>query len=153
MIRPCANADFHAIEALINEAAQAYRGAIPADCWHEPYMTDSALKAGIEAGVKFSGFDESSTLIGIMGPACSRRHSDPPRIRATGTSRPGNRWGAAHVLDGADDGPIAGLAHGPRVIGQSVLRATWFSARLAGREEPTSHYHTGASPHGRKKRQ
>ena len=39
MIRCCANADFPAIEAVINEAAQAYRGVIPADCWHEPYMT------------------------------------------------------------------------------------------------------------------
>jgi GNAT superfamily N-acetyltransferase len=67
MIRPCANADFQAIEAVINEAAQAYRGVIPADCWHEPYMTGSALKTEIEAGVNFCGWDESGTLIGIMG--------------------------------------------------------------------------------------
>ena len=50
MIRPCSNADFQAVEAVINEGAEAYRGAIPADCWHEPYMTTSALKAEIEAG-------------------------------------------------------------------------------------------------------
>ncbi|HYR83467.1 MAG TPA: hypothetical protein VE422_05255 [Terriglobia bacterium] len=55
MIRPCVNADFQAIEAVINEAAQAYRGAIPANCRHEPYMTSSALQAEPEAGVKFSG--------------------------------------------------------------------------------------------------
>ena len=67
MIRPCTNADFQTIEAVINEAAEAYRGAIPADCWHEPYMTGSALKAEIEAGVNFWGWDESGTLIGIMG--------------------------------------------------------------------------------------
>jgi GNAT superfamily N-acetyltransferase len=67
MIRPCTDADFQAIEAVINEAAEAYRGAIPADCWHEPYMTTSALIAEIESGVKFWGWDESSTLIGIMG--------------------------------------------------------------------------------------
>jgi len=67
MIRPCANADFQAIEAVINEAAQAYRGVIPADCWHEPYMTDSALKTEMEAGVNFWGWDESGTLMGIMG--------------------------------------------------------------------------------------
>ena len=67
MIRPCANADFEAIEAVINEAAQAYRGVIPADCWHEPYMTGPALKTEIEAGVNFWGWDESGTLTGIMG--------------------------------------------------------------------------------------
>lgn len=67
MIRPCANADFQAIEAVINEAAEAYRGAIPDDCWHEPYMTGSALKTEIEAGVNFWGWDESGTLIGVMG--------------------------------------------------------------------------------------
>jgi len=67
MIRPCADSDFQAIKAVINEAAQAYREVIPADCWHEPYMTGSALKAEIEAGVNFWGWDESRTLIGVMG--------------------------------------------------------------------------------------
>jgi len=67
MIRPCTDADFQVIQAVINEAAQAYRGAIPVDCWHEPYMTSSALKTEIEAGVKFWGWDESSTLISVMG--------------------------------------------------------------------------------------
>jgi GNAT superfamily N-acetyltransferase len=67
MIRRCDNADFPAIEAVINEAAQAYRAVIPADCWHEPYMTGSALKTEIEAGVNFWGWDESRALIGIMG--------------------------------------------------------------------------------------
>ena len=67
MIRPCTNADFQTIEAVINEAAQAYRGVIPADCWHEPYMTGSALKAEIDAGVNFWGWEESGALFGIMG--------------------------------------------------------------------------------------
>jgi len=67
MIRRCANADFPAIEAIINEAAQAYRGVIPADCWHEPYMTGFALKAEVDAGVNFWGWEESGALIGVMG--------------------------------------------------------------------------------------
>ena len=67
IIRRCTDADFPAIEAVINQAAQAYRGVIPDDCWHEPYMTGSALKAEIESGVNFWGWDESGTLIGIMG--------------------------------------------------------------------------------------
>ena len=67
IIRRCADADFPAIEAVINQAAQAYRGAIPADCWHEPYMTGAALRAEIETGVNFWGWDESGVPIGIMG--------------------------------------------------------------------------------------
>src|SRR6266849_4073912 len=67
MIRCCANADFPAIEALINEAAQAYRGVIPADCWHEPYMTGLALKTEVDAGVNFWGWEESGTLFFVIG--------------------------------------------------------------------------------------
>ena len=67
MIRRCSGADFPAIEAVINQAAQAYRGVIPADCWHEPYMTGSNLKAEIESGVNFWGWDDSGVLLGIMG--------------------------------------------------------------------------------------
>jgi len=67
MIRKCADADFPAIEAVINEAAQAYRGVIPADCWHEPYMSSAALRTEIEAGVNFWGWEESGELLGVMG--------------------------------------------------------------------------------------
>lgn len=67
MIRRCVDADLPAIETIVNEAAQAYRGVIPADCWHEPYMTASALNAEIDAGVDFWGWDESGALAGIMG--------------------------------------------------------------------------------------
>lgn len=67
MIRRCTGADFDTIEAVINEAAQAYRGVIPADCWHEPYMTADALQAEIDAGVVFWGWIEESALAGVMG--------------------------------------------------------------------------------------
>ena len=36
MIRSCGDDDIPVIDAIINEAANAYRGVIPADCWHEP---------------------------------------------------------------------------------------------------------------------
>jgi GNAT superfamily N-acetyltransferase len=67
MIRRCSDADFAAIEAIINEAAEAYRGVIPADCWHEPYMTRSELMSEIAAGINFWGWDESGALAGVMG--------------------------------------------------------------------------------------
>jgi len=67
MIRRCTDADVAAIDAIINEAAQAYRGVIPTDCWHEPYMTRSDLMAEIAAGVAFWGWDEADALVGVMG--------------------------------------------------------------------------------------
>jgi len=67
MIRPCSHADVPFIEAIINEAAQAYHGIIPADCWHEPYMSRSELLAEIADGVQFWGFEDSGSLIGVMG--------------------------------------------------------------------------------------
>jgi GNAT superfamily N-acetyltransferase len=67
MIRRCTDGDLAAIESIINEAAEAYRGVIPADCWHEPYMPREALVAEVGAGVDFWGWDDASMLVGIMG--------------------------------------------------------------------------------------
>jgi GNAT superfamily N-acetyltransferase len=67
MIRRCTDGDIAEIDVIINQAAEAYRGAIPPDCWHEPYMTRSELLAEITAGVNFWGWDESGSLAGIMG--------------------------------------------------------------------------------------
>jgi hypothetical protein len=38
VVRPCQPLDFEAMYAIINDAAQAYRGVIPTDRWHDPYM-------------------------------------------------------------------------------------------------------------------
>jgi GNAT superfamily N-acetyltransferase len=51
---------------IINAAAQAYRGVIPTDRWHEPYMTEATLRAEIANGVEFWGCDEDR-LLGVMG--------------------------------------------------------------------------------------
>lgn len=53
--------------AIVNAAAEAYRGAIPADRWHEPYMSEAELRDEIAAGVEFWGLDTDDGLIGIMG--------------------------------------------------------------------------------------
>jgi GNAT superfamily N-acetyltransferase len=55
------------MHAIINDAAQAYRGVIPADRWHDPYMSEEDLAAEIRAGVRFNGWEEDGALIGIMG--------------------------------------------------------------------------------------
>lgn len=67
MIRSCGEGDLIAIHALINEAALAYRGVIPPDCWHEPYMPESELAAEMAAGVAFLGCEEDGRLVGVMG--------------------------------------------------------------------------------------
>jgi len=67
MIRPCRAGDFDAIYAIINEAAEAYKGVIPQDCWQEPYMSEEELEAEIQAGVAFWGCEENGELLGVMG--------------------------------------------------------------------------------------
>lgn len=66
MIRSCTPEDFDAIRSIINEAALVYRGVIPDDCWHEPYMPSSYLQSEMQAGVKFWAWEEEA-LMGVMG--------------------------------------------------------------------------------------
>src|SRR5437588_7449267 len=87
MIRPCTDADLPAMEAIVNEAAEAYRQAIPPDCWHEPYMPTHELKAEIAAGVRFWGWADSGALIGVMG---IQKVDDATLIRHAYV-RPGNQ--------------------------------------------------------------
>ena len=69
MIRDCLANDFDAMLRVINDGAQAYRGIIPPDRWHEPYMPADELRNEISAGVAFRGwFDDDDTgLVGVMG--------------------------------------------------------------------------------------
>jgi GNAT superfamily N-acetyltransferase len=66
-IRPCGDDEIGDVLDIINEAAEAYRGVIPNDLWHEPYMDSSELDGEIEAGVRFWGFEEGGAVIGAMG--------------------------------------------------------------------------------------
>ena len=67
MIRRCASADLQAMYALINRAAQGYRGVIPEDRWREPYMPAEELRHEIAAGVAFWGWEGEGELLGVMG--------------------------------------------------------------------------------------
>src|SRR5262249_43499243 len=66
-IRKSAPADFDAILAVINDGAQAYRGVIPADRWHEPYMPADELKKEIADGIEFWVAEENGNVLGVMG--------------------------------------------------------------------------------------
>ena len=67
MIRRCTASDFEDIYEIINDAAHAYKGIIPPDRWHEPYMKQQELRAEIADGVVFWGFEEDGELVGVMG--------------------------------------------------------------------------------------
>ena len=67
MIRRCDNYDFELIWAIINDGARAYQGIIPEDRWTEPYMSREKLQHEIEEGVVFWGYEETGTLVGVMG--------------------------------------------------------------------------------------
>lgn len=65
-VRPCRDDERGAVLDVVNAAAEAYRGVIPADRWHEPYMGADELDREIAAGVRFWGEDEGG-LVGVMG--------------------------------------------------------------------------------------
>jgi len=67
MIRACTDNDFEAVLSIINDAAQAYKGHIPADRWQEPYMSREYLRHELANGVVFWGYEEGGTLLGVMG--------------------------------------------------------------------------------------
>ena len=67
MIRKGTAEDFEEIFTTINDAAIAYKGLIPPDRWHEPYMTKAELQAQIDDGVRFSCYVDNNEIVGVMG--------------------------------------------------------------------------------------
>src|SRR5205823_599041 len=55
-IRPCRDDERAIVLAIVNAGAEAYRGVIPDDCWHDPYMPLGELESEIAAGVRFWGY-------------------------------------------------------------------------------------------------
>jgi GNAT superfamily N-acetyltransferase len=66
-IRICDDDERALILAIVNAAAEAYRGVIPADCWHEPYMSSNDLDREIASGVVFWCYEEAGRPTGVMG--------------------------------------------------------------------------------------
>jgi GNAT superfamily N-acetyltransferase len=66
-IRPCRDDEREVILGIVNLAAEAYRGVIPADCWHAPYMPADELAEELAAGVTFWGCEADGELAGVMG--------------------------------------------------------------------------------------
>jgi GNAT superfamily N-acetyltransferase len=118
MIRRCRADERHAILEIVNAAAEAYRGVIPADRWHEPYMPDAELDGEIAAGVEFWGYEADRELLGVMG---IQPLEDVELIRHAYV-RPGRqRGGVGSAL----------LEHLLRAATKPVLVGTWAAAEWA----------------------
>ena len=117
-IRPCRDDERAAILAVVNAAAEAYRGVIPPDRWHEPYMPSHQLDGEIAEGVEFWGYEADGELVGVMGIQQVR---DVDLIRH------------AYVLPGSQRLGIGGalLEHLARAAGRRMLVGTWAAADWA----------------------
>ncbi len=117
-IRPCRADERGVILEIVNAAAEAYRGVIPDDCWHEPYMSARELGAEIAAGVRFWAYELDATVLGVMGV---QPKADVDLIRH------------AYVLPGNQRRGIGGalLRHLHEMTGRRVLVGTWAAADWA----------------------
>jgi N-acetylglutamate synthase-like GNAT family acetyltransferase len=66
VIRKLSSKDFPAIYEIINQAANVYKGVIPDDCYHEPYMPKKELRREVK-NMTFFGWDEEGRLVGVIG--------------------------------------------------------------------------------------
>ena len=117
-VRRCRDDEREAILRIVNLAAEAYRGVIPADRWREPYMPASELDEEIAAGVTFWGYESDRELLGVMGIQAVR---DVDLIRH------------AYVVPGRQRGGVGSslLDHLIGVSTQRMLVGTWAAAEWA----------------------
>ena len=118
MIRKCAEINVTKLYAIINDAAQAYKGVIPDDRWHEPYMPLEELEHEIEDGVVFWAFEEDGNLLGIMG---IQDRDDVALIRHAYVRTNRQNHGIGTQL----------LQHLERTTKKPILIGTWADARWA----------------------
>jgi GNAT superfamily N-acetyltransferase len=117
-IRPCRDDERSAILEIVNAAAAAYRGVIPADRWHEPYMSSSELDGEFDAGLAFWGCDADGALVGVMG---MQRVRDVDLIRHAYVLPSSQRQGVGGAL----------LEHLRRLSDHRMLVGTWAAADWA----------------------
>jgi GNAT superfamily N-acetyltransferase len=118
LIRKIRDADRDAALAIVNEAAQAYRGVIPADRWHEPYMPLDELEKEIADGVVFWVAEEEGRLLGVMG---IQDKGEVALVRHAYIAPTLQRKGVGTQL----------LRHVEGLTGKPVLIGTWAAASWA----------------------
>ena len=67
MISECTKSDASKILLIINDASLRYKGIIPDDCWHEPYMSEQVLINEFSDGVRMFGYHHNNKLVGVIG--------------------------------------------------------------------------------------
>ena len=67
MISEYKKTDTSKILNIINDASLKYKGVIPDDCWHQPYMSELELIGDFSDGVRMYGYHHNNTLIGVIG--------------------------------------------------------------------------------------
>ena len=94
MISEYKKSDSSKILYVINDAAIKYKGVIPDNCWHEPYMSEQELVNEFSDGVRMYGYHHNNKLIGVIG---SQEVKDVILIRHayTLTSHQGKGMGSA----------------------------------------------------------
>jgi GNAT superfamily N-acetyltransferase len=117
-VRPCRDDERGAILAIVNAAAEAYRGVIPPDRWHDPYMPADELDDEIAAGVAFWGYEADGELLGIMG---IQPVDDVDLIRHAYVSPGSQRHGVGSAL----------LEHLAASTTRTLLVGTWAAADWA----------------------
>ncbi|HEY2064347.1 MAG TPA: GNAT family N-acetyltransferase [Gemmatimonadaceae bacterium] len=174
VIRQSLAGDFTDVLTIINDAAGAYRGAIPADRWHEPYMPADELASEIACGVVFWVAVQDGRVAGVMG---MQDKGDVALVRhayvASSTQRSGVGTRLLHHVRALTEKPILigtwaaaswaiefyernGFTVVPRDEKERLLRTYWSiparqietSVVLADRRwrEAERHHPTGAHP-------
>jgi N-acetylglutamate synthase-like GNAT family acetyltransferase len=118
LIRRSVEADFPAMLAIVNDAARAYRGVIPADRWHEPYMSAKQLQTEITDGVVFWVAEDEGRLSGVMG---IQDKGDVALVRHAYVATTTQRSGVGTKL----------LRHIESLVDTPILIGTWATASWA----------------------
>jgi N-acetylglutamate synthase-like GNAT family acetyltransferase len=107
LIRQSVETDFETILAIVNDASRAYRGVIPQDRWHDPYMRRDQLQDEMASGVIFWVAEEAGTVLGVMG---IQDKGDVTLVRhayvATTTQRGGIGTALLHHIQNLSTKPI-----------------------------------------------
>ena len=118
VIRLSTEADFASMLTIINDAARAYRGVIPDDRWHDPYMGADELKGEIAAGVVFWVVEHDGRLAGLMG---IQDKGDVALVRHAYVAPSTQRAGVGTSL----------LRHVEALVDKPILIGTWAAASWA----------------------
>jgi GNAT superfamily N-acetyltransferase len=117
-IAACSASDFDRMLEIVNAAAEAYRGVIPDECFHDPYMPAAELSDEIAAGIEFSGCWQAGRLVGIMG---IQNVADVTLIRHAYVDPTAQRAGIGAAL----------LGHLQNKTDKPILIGTWKAAAWA----------------------